>query len=122
DIRHANSDAALRADPSLLDIILGNLLANASHYCPEGGTIRIDRSENALVISNPAPDLEADEVQMFGRRHWSKHYGTSGHIGLGLTLASAAARAMQLQLQFSVDAKQQLRANLQWPDTPAPAA
>lgn len=120
DIQTSAHKTELIADSSLMDIILGNLLANAASYTPSDGTIHIRRDRHALVISNLAPDLDTDEVEKFGQRHWSKHHGTGGHTGLGLTLAGAAARVMNLQLKFSLDTSQQLQARLQWDDD-APA-
>ena len=104
----------LVADSSLLGIVLGNLLANAASYTPKGGIIHIRRERNALIISNPTPDLDTVEVENLGQRHWSKHHGTGGHTGLGLTLAGAAAKAMNLQLTFSLDTHRRLQASLQW--------
>lgn len=116
DIQHAPDTMPLIADPSLLDIVLGNLLANAGNYTPAGGAIQIRRDRHSLVISNPAPELlDADDVTRFGQRYWSKHHGTGGHLGMGLALAGAAASAMQWRLQFSLDAQRQLHASLQWP-------
>ncbi len=115
EFQRAPDRIPLTADPSLLDIVLGNLLANAGNYTPTGGVIQIRRDRRTLVISNPAPDLDPHDVERFGQRYWSKHHGTGGHLGMGLALAGAAARAMQLRLQFSLDAQRQLHASLQWP-------
>ncbi|MGP1664788.1 MAG: sensor histidine kinase [Rhodanobacter sp.] len=116
DLQPTSNHHLLTADPALLDIVLGNLLANAGNYAPSGGTIQIHYDPHTLTIRNLAPDLDADDVARFGQRYWSKHHGTGGHFGLGLTLAGAAATAMQLRLTFSLDGQQQLQASLQWPD------
>lgn len=111
-------DTTLIADRALLDIVIGNLVNNAVAYAPEGSTIGIHWQARALVIDNPAPDVDADEVTRFGQRFWSKHHGIAGHagLGLGLALAGAAAQAMHLQLHFALDTRQHLHATLSWPD------
>lgn len=120
----AHASAPLTADPSLLDIVLRNLLANAGNYTPAGGVIQIRCDHQGVVIVNHAPDLVAADVERFGQRYWSKHHGTGGHLGVGLALAGAAATVMQLDLQFSLDTQGRLSATLRWPRTlgaePAP--
>lgn len=116
DRQQSSGTATVMADPSLLAIIIGNLLGNASAYAPEGSVIAIRRERQALVISNPAPGLDGNDVSRFGQRFWSKHPGAEGHAGLGLALAGAAARAMGFQLAFALDASQQLRVILSWDD------
>ncbi|QEE23241.1 hypothetical protein CS053_01060 [Rhodanobacter glycinis] len=102
------------ADPSLLAIVIGNLLGNASTYAPEGSVIVIRHEGPSLIISNAAPGLDSSDVSHFGQRFWSKHPGSEGHAGLGLALAGAAARAMDFQLAFQLDPSQQLRVVLGW--------
>lgn len=108
----------LMADPTLLAIVIGNLLGNASVYAPERGVIVIHRTRQVLVISNAAPGLDAGDVAQFGQRFWSKHPGAEGHAGLGLALAGAAARAMGFSLAFELDAAQKLHVTLGWDACP----
>lgn len=107
---------SLVADPALLDIVIGNVLRNASAYAPAGSVIAIEQAPHALLIGNAAPDLGSDEVARFGQRFWSKHHRAEGHagLGLGLALAGAAAEAMGLRLEFSLDSQQHLHARLSW--------
>lgn len=105
---------SLVADPSLLAIIVGNLLGNASSYAPVGSVITVQHDRDVLIVANQAPDLATDEVTRFGQRFWSKHHGADGHAGLGLALAGAAAAAMGFNLDFRLDAHQYLRASLRW--------
>lgn len=109
DWQRPSTAATVIADPSLLAIVIGNLLGNASTYAPEGSGITIRREPRALLISNTAPGLDSSDVSHFGQRFWSKHPGSEGHAGLGLALAGAAARAMDFQLDFQLDSPQQLR-------------
>ncbi|MGA8277253.1 MAG: HAMP domain-containing sensor histidine kinase [Rhodanobacteraceae bacterium] len=110
----AANGSALIADPSLLDIIVSNVLGNASNHAPENSVIDVDPSMGALAISNDAPELDAREIEHFGQRFWSTRHDQEGHVGLGLSLAGAAAAALGLRLCFALDDAHRLRATLQW--------
>lgn len=89
-----------RTDPTLLEVVLGNLVGNACSYAPAGDTVRIRVDDRAIVIENAAPELDTDDLAHFGQRFWRKQPPHSGHAGLGLALAGAAAQALRLQLGY----------------------
>lgn len=102
--------AWIQGDMGIIERILSNLLRNAFEYSPRGGEIicKLDGDDAGwlLSISNPAPELEAADLEHLGHRFWRKHPegGTAHHAGLGLALAFALARAVDLPLRFSLDA------------------
>lgn len=123
--RHLTVDAvapphsvSVRVDVSLVDIVLGNLLANACAYAPTGGRVRIAWDSEGLTVSNHAPDLDREEVACLGQRFWSKQRGRDGHIGLGLALAGTAAAAMGFRMRFRLDEDSDLHAVLEWQQIP----
>ncbi|MDN5924905.1 MAG: hypothetical protein L0H70_07890, partial [Xanthomonadales bacterium] len=91
DLRQTSAPLLRRLDPALLAIIVRNLLANAAAYAPLASTIVIKIDASMLTVSNPAPELDAEDVRQFGRRFWSKHSADAAHAGIGLALAGAAA-------------------------------
>ena len=107
-------DIGVAADAALMDLILGNLLANAAAYAPSGGTLRIAWDAAGIVLENPAPDLGPEDVAQLGSGYWSKQEGRDGHMGLGLALAGAAANAMDFALSFTLTAEGNLAAALRW--------
>jgi signal transduction histidine kinase len=105
---------SLMADPSLLNIVVGNLLGNACEYAAAGSTIRLRWDGGSMVIENQAPDLREEDIGCFGQRFWGKQQGRDGHTGLGLALAGSAALAMGFPLSFDLREGQWLRVTLDW--------
>lgn len=107
----------VRADVTLLEVVLDNLLGNAMAYAPDAGTIALRIDARACTVSNAAPELEVADVARLSQPFWRKSPAGSGHAGLGLALAAAAAKAMHLRLNFTLE-NGRLCASLAW-DTPA---
>jgi signal transduction histidine kinase len=118
DAAYAAEALVLLADPSLLDIVVGNLLGNAGAYAPDGSVIEVHRDARGLTIGNEAPELDAADVPRLGQRFWRKQHGPGGHAGLGLALAGAAAAAIGMHLDFTLDAQRHLRARVYWDKLP----
>lgn len=87
----------VNTDPDLLQVILGNLLSNAVDYSTEEGRVACraeTRGEKVhLSVTNPAPDLDRDDLPHLFEPFWRKDKARSdaSHTGLGLALVSAAA-------------------------------
>jgi signal transduction histidine kinase len=87
----------VRVDPTRIRQALDNLLENAIHHTPGGGTIHIDASVAATVVTiavrDAGPGFDPDVLergfQPFTR---SRSPGYEGS-GLGLAIVSAIARA-----------------------------
>lgn len=107
---------SLRADPALLDVVVGNLLANACAYAPVGDTVTVALGPDRLVVTNAAPGLAPEDLASLGSRFWRKERSQAAHAGLGLALATAAARVLGCSLAFELDAAARLHAVLTWPD------
>lgn len=99
-------------DPALLDILMGNLIANAVSHAPEGSCVLLARRGDALDVANDAPGLTQADIAQLGHRFWRKHPGEAGHAGLGVSLAAAAARALERTLSFELDCTQRLHARV----------
>jgi signal transduction histidine kinase len=95
-------DLAIDTDPTLLEIVLDNLLGNAVAYVPAGGVVRLHARRDGIDVCNAAPALHADDLAKFGQRFWRKDAQGAGHAGLGLALAAAAARALRMRLSFAL--------------------
>ena len=106
---------SLRTDPALLEVIVGNLLANACAYAPRGDVVMLRLTGSSLCIDNAASGLTPADLAHFGQRFWRKQLPHAAHAGLGLALAAAAARAIDLALDFQLDASQRLCATVSWP-------
>lgn len=105
---------SLRTDPALLEVVVGNLLANACTYAPPGDVVSLRLGRNSVCIDNAAPGLTSADLVNFGQRFWRKQLPHAAHAGLGLALAGAAARAIDLSLDFQLDTSQRLHATVRW--------
>lgn len=93
------------ADPTLLRIIINNLLDNAASYSPTSGEIRIRCQRTAghveLRMANRSDDLPDNLDRLFEPlfRKESSRNDAETHLGIGLTLSLEAATAMGATLQ-----------------------
>jgi two-component system sensor histidine kinase QseC len=104
---------ALTTNPTLLEIVLDNLLGNAVAYAPTGSTVTLRTVASGVEVCNVAPALNADDLANFGRRFWRKGAPGGGHAGLGLALASAATDAIGMRVTFTLQGAT-LHAILDW--------
>ncbi|MCA8978160.1 MAG: HAMP domain-containing histidine kinase [Planctomycetes bacterium] len=86
---------SITSDKVALRIILANLIDNAREHASEGPIVcRLARDDDVaeFCISNPAEDLDEDDVACLGERFWrndaTRTSGDRPHFGLGLTIAS----------------------------------
>ena len=99
ELRNAiEPEVAVVAPIAALDLILGNLLANAAEYATEGSWVECAYfpREWRLSLRNPAADLDVDDGPRLFERFWRKSAGRDfgEHSGLGLSLVRALARRM----------------------------
>lgn len=93
--------ACLRGNRNLWYHLIGNLLSNAGAHSPEGSFVYVTVAAGSLLeISNPAPQLRADDLERMFDRLWRADQSRSGddHCGLGLSIASACADALGVTL------------------------
>jgi len=98
----------IRSDSALLERVLSNLIGNAVDHAPPGALLRVSarasRGEVAFAVINPAPALEAADVQQLGERYFHP-LGAAlerRHVGLGLALSIAIAQQLKLELAFTL--------------------
>ncbi len=99
----------VRADATMVSIVVRNLLANAIAHSPQGGSVRIHASLGSVVtlhIDNANPGLREEDLKRFGEPWWQQspvrsHQG-SHRFGLGLALVRELCRRAQVSLTFSI--------------------
>ena len=103
------SDVVLSADPSLLDVVLSNVLANAATYASDGGSISVEvRPSEAhcqVRISNTGSVVNRSEVARVFDRFWraDPSRGSAGrNCGLGLSLVRRAMEVMGGQAEAGI--------------------
>jgi two-component system sensor histidine kinase QseC len=100
--------ACIEGERFAIEMLITNLLANASRYTPKGGNIRL-RLERAagkvcLVISDSGPGIPvAERERIFERfyRGTQPHGGSASGGGLGLTIVKHVADLHRAQVSVS---------------------
>lgn len=94
----ASSLSLIKADPTLLEQALLNILDNAATWAPQGSAIRIAAHEDArnvlVSIEDEGPGIPPDQLHaVFDRFHRLSPAG-SGGLGLGLSITRGFIEAM----------------------------
>lgn len=99
-VRTGLAELEVKADPTRLAQILGNLLDNARRYTPAGGAISVDLRVSddtaEVTVTDTGPGVPDDERERIFERLVRLDAGRArdhGGAGLGLPIARALARA-----------------------------
>ena len=72
------------ANPDLIDILLNNVLSNASRHNSPGGDIHIFLSAGKLVVGNSGPRDPIDPNRIFSRFYKQNQHSQSNGLGLAI--------------------------------------
>ncbi|OQX12504.1 MAG: hypothetical protein BWK76_17535 [Desulfobulbaceae bacterium A2] len=103
----ALTPAPCLGDAALLAMVAQNLITNAIHYQPAGGTIRItcgtEETHVICSVADEGPGIPAEDLPHIFERFYraDKARGTDGplHVGLGLAIAKSIIEAHQGMIQ-----------------------
>ena len=85
EVRKAfNSKVHCRMSPALAEILISNLLQNATRHNLHNGWIEIVLEKNQLIISNPGDPLNGAPEALFGR--FERQTEKEESLGLGLSI------------------------------------
>jgi CheY-like chemotaxis protein len=88
-----NDAGPLHADPERLQQVAWNLLSNAIHFTPPGGTIEVrcahEESHVVLRVRDSGRGISPEAVPHIFERYWQAGTAHPRHQGLGLGLAIA---------------------------------
>ncbi|MFM2198432.1 MAG: hypothetical protein RLZZ505_1864 [Verrucomicrobiota bacterium] len=95
-IRSEITGDEISTDPFLWTTVFQNLFANAVSHSPAGSVIEIAVSPESIRITNPAPDLAAEDLPHLFERFWRKDesHGGYDHSGLGLSIVRATSHLL----------------------------
>ena len=104
----SDSDTTIRADHQRTEQIVGNLVANAIRYTPEGGKVWITVEENdghvTLSVNDNGPGIPPEDLPRIFNRFWrgeKSRSRASGGAGLGLAIARQLVEAQGGQISAS---------------------
>ncbi len=108
-------------DPVLWGTILQNLLGNAVSHAPEGSGIAVEASDGRLAVTNPAPELSAEDLGRLFERFWRKDesHGGHDHSGLGMSIVKACATLLGGECRARLSPRGELTVEVLWPLSPA---
>jgi signal transduction histidine kinase len=78
------SSSMISANPDLIDILLNNVLSNASRHNSQGGDLDIFLSTGKLVVSNSGTGERIDPNRIFSRFYKQKQHSQSNGLGLAI--------------------------------------
>lgn len=85
-------------EPSLADILVGNLLKNAIQHNTERGFVKIILTKTSLEVANPGKKPNIPTRFFFER--FKKDDQTSGTLGLGLPIVKKICEVNKLQINY----------------------
>jgi signal transduction histidine kinase len=92
------SESSLSMNSELADILINNLLSNATRHNYEQGSIYLNLSNNNLTVSNTSKGVELDRTKLFSRFY--KPSQTKDDNGLGLSIISQICVASGLSIDY----------------------
>jgi signal transduction histidine kinase len=98
----------ITADHQRTEQVVGNLVANAIRYTPEGGRvwIKVEEASGSVILSvnDNGPGVAADDLSRIFNRFWREEKSrsrASGGAGLGLAIARQLVEAQGGQISAS---------------------
>ena len=87
----------MRADPVRVSQVLGNLLANAIKFTPEGGDVTFGASpsekEVVFEVRDTGPGIPPEQIEHLFDQFWQARKNDKRGVGLGLTIAKGIVEA-----------------------------
>ena len=94
-------ETPIRANPELLDILLNNLLSNATRHNIPGGSIQLRLEPGAIHITNTGATLPLDQQRLF--RRFYKETPNSDQVGLGLSIVHQICDVSAIRISYGFE-------------------
>jgi len=94
------SDYSVESNPTLMEMMISNLLSNAIRHNKPRGKIRIRLQHGQLEIANEGSDTELDIERLFQR--FQKQAGSS-RMGLGLEIVKKICDLNEFEISYSYE-------------------
>jgi len=94
-------NACINANNELIDILLNNLLSNASKHNTPNGSIHIQLQPQSLVISNTGPDHSLNHFRLFKRFYKEEQHSNNNGLGLSIVKQICETSGITVVYQFT---------------------
>jgi two-component system, OmpR family, sensor histidine kinase QseC len=128
DLRAADGSATVQGDPTLLGVLVRNLVDNAVRHSPPGAQVHVaverpDGGGARLVVEDSGPGLSDADRARLGERFFRPAGTEAPGSGLGWSIVRRLAQAHGARLAVSCSQRLSgLRVEVSWdPPMPAPA-
>ncbi len=101
DIQVKLNPTLIKANKTLTEVLLSNLLHNAIRHNLKGGKVEILLDEKTLTISNTGKPLQMNHDKMFER--FSKEGGAKNSTGLGLAIVKKICESNHYSLSYQFE-------------------
>jgi two-component system sensor histidine kinase ChvG len=105
-VRRLDEDVWIQAGRGMLEIVLQNILENATSFSPRGGTIVLTLSQGSrwveLQVDDEGPGIAADKIEHIFERYFSSRRDNGDHqphSGLGLWIVRRNIEALGGQVR-----------------------
>lgn len=95
----------IAVNATLITLLIRNLLDNAIRYCPEGSTIELQLSEDAIRVLDNGRGVAPEQLARLSERFYRPAGQNQLGSGLGLSIVHRIAELHGLQLSFANRAK-----------------
>ncbi|MCK4625720.1 MAG: sensor histidine kinase N-terminal domain-containing protein [Phycisphaerae bacterium] len=119
---------AIRTDPTLMRLVVGNIMDNAVIYTDEGGTVEIettgDNDKACVRVANSGSTISRDQTEIVFERFFrgdSARSATGVNCGLGLALVRRAVSVLGGSVEVKSSAGGQFEITASIPSLNSPA-
>ncbi len=97
--KNLENDCKIKMNAILCDVLISNLIQNATRHNITGGTIKIELISDKLTISNTGNPLNIKPEELFVR--FKKNDASKDSIGLGLSIVKSITELYAIQLEYT---------------------
>jgi signal transduction histidine kinase len=91
--QQASAIATIEGDSAAIFVLLKNLLENAIHHSPSGGTVQVSLGTTSLCIEDEGPGVAAQNRMHVFERFWRANGKDGDGAGLGLAICKEICQA-----------------------------
>ncbi|GKX58034.1 quorum sensing histidine kinase QseC [Leminorella grimontii] len=84
----------------LLSLLIRNLVDNALHYTPEGGTVHVTLSHETFIVEDSGPGVTKEHLARMGERFYRPPGQKKIGSGLGISIVKQIAELHRLKVAF----------------------